>query len=351
MMGVLGLGCGDDGGNSTDSGVEFQPWTLEALTPEQGFTVLTPQFEVAAGEEVQICYFMRTPDLNGDGSPFWIDRTLTAINPGSHHMNVFRVKTIVSLDPEDGAPVQMGEYDGTVISNGECFNSAAWADWPLLANSQKSNTDDPYTDWILPEGVATQYVPGEWLLVQAHYVNATTQQTLFAGRVGINFYRTQVENPQELGTLFATQQSLRICQSSPTPKYAGTCNLPAGTNINVTAANGHFHSRGTRFRIFSWDGQSETEPPAEDMFYESLEWDDPPMTTDLDLIVPDGGGVWWTCEYQWYEPPIGCDAVNAVDPQGANDCCYTFGGRVETNEHCNVFLYYWPRGETDVFCN
>jgi hypothetical protein len=48
--------------------------------------------------ESQNCYFVRVPDLaNGQG--FWVDRVLTAINPSGHHVNVFRVKTIISLDP------------------------------------------------------------------------------------------------------------------------------------------------------------------------------------------------------------------------------------------------------------
>ena len=335
----------------------FQPWVLEDLTPERGFGVRTPEFEVAAGTEVQDCYFFDVPDI-ADGQDVWINRFLTAINPGSHHMNVFRVRTIAGLDPADGVPVDLDGVSGTFVSgvdnNGaysECWNSAAWADWPLVANSQKSDTTDPLTDWTLPTDVAMRLTPGETMMLQVHYVNATTQATPFKGRVGINFYRSAAREPIELGTLFATQQSIRVCQSNPTVKYAGTCALP-NQSVTVTAANGHFHSRGTRFRVFTWDGISDTEPPQEDKFYESLDWDDPPMAQDLDLPIDAGGGVWWTCEYQWFQPEVGCTRVNASDPLGADDCCYTFGGEVETNEHCNVFLYYWPKVDnTDIFCN
>ncbi len=41
--------------------------------------------------------------------------------------------------------------------------------------------------------------------------------------------------------------------------------------------------------------------------------------------------------------------LDALDPLHANDCCYTFGPKVETSEHCNVFLYYWPK-TADVTC-
>lgn len=332
----------------------FTAWTLEELTPDKGFSFRTPVFEVPSGSEIQHCYFVTVPDVNS-GRDLWIDRTVTAINPGSHHMNVFRVKTLVRLRPEDGEPFQEGSTRGTVVKNGECFNSANWADWPLVTNSQKSDPTDPYTDWKLPDGVAHRFSPGEQLMFQVHYVNATTQTTPFKGRAGVNFHKWRPagtsSQPAELGTLFATQQSIRICRSNPTPSYKGTCSFPAGTNVTVIAANGHFHSRGTRFRIFSWDGQTLTQPPESAKFYESDDWDHPPMTTGLSVPIPSGGGIWWTCDFRWREPSVGCDVVNSRDPQGANDCCYTFGPEVETNEHCNAFVYYWPKTASNVFCN
>src|SRR3954469_4730928 len=81
------LGCGD---NQPDA--DFTPWVLEDLHGEQGFSLRVPEFEVPAGHESQNCYFVKVPDLN-NGQDIWLDRVLTAINPGSHHVNVFRVKT------------------------------------------------------------------------------------------------------------------------------------------------------------------------------------------------------------------------------------------------------------------
>jgi hypothetical protein len=343
---LLGAGCGSSG----DDG-EFDPWVLEELGPAEGFSLRTPEFDVPAGTEIQDCYFARVPDLGAD--ELWIDRIVTGINPGSHHVNVFRVRTIQWLDPADGEPVDLGSVEGTLIAGGECWNSGNWSDWPLVANSQKSGIDDPVNEWRLPDGVGLRFEPGELLMLQVHYVNATTQATPWRGRVGINFHRSEVAEPVEMGTMFATQQSIRICRSRPNPQvYSGTCSFPAGTQIRVDAANGHFHSRGRRFEIFSWDGRAAA--PGE-RFYESTSWDEPPMATGLDVEVPPGGGIWWTCTFDWVEPSVeggGCDAVDAADEEGEGDCCYTFGPKVETSEHCNVFLYYWPKvGETDVFCN
>jgi hypothetical protein len=103
--------------------------------------------------------------------------------------------------------------------------------------------------------------------------------------------------------------------------------------------------------MFTWDGLSIDEPPESDRFYRSLAWDEPPMARDLDAVVPEGGGIWWTCHYGWKEPQSGCDVVNQRDPDQEGDCCYSFGNSAESAEHCNVFVYYWPKVESDVFCN
>ena len=74
------------------------------------------------------------------------------------------------------------------------------------------------------------------------------------------------------------------------------------------------------------------------------------MVTDLDVALAPGGGVWWSCDYRWSEPPGGCAAVDARDPMKANDCCYTFGPIVETSEHCNAFVYYYPKAPDPPMC-
>ncbi|MDB4957907.1 MAG: hypothetical protein JWO36_5476 [Myxococcales bacterium] len=337
----------------TACGDNVAPWLLEELDPQTGFWVRTPEFAVPQGQEVQDCYFFKVPDV-ANGADLMVDRFALGLNVGSHHMNVFRVKTIVALDPAAGEPVDMGGVQGTVVHGGAppspCWKSSNWADWPIVANSQQSVSDRPILDWQLPTGVATRFTPGEMLMLQIHYVNATDQTTPAKGRGGINFYRSADGDTMELGTVFATQQSIRVCRSNPQPSYSGACALPAGTHT-VTAANGHFHSRGREFRIWAWDGISTTQPADDALFYQNTDWNEPLMKTDIGMVLPQTGGIWWTCDYLWTEPDGGCAAVDARDPQHANDCCYTFGPTVETSEHCNVFAYYYPKVTTgDVTC-
>jgi hypothetical protein len=349
LVTIVQIGC------ASDEPTTLTPWQLDDLHGNDGFSLRVPEFTVPAGHESQNCYFVKVPDL-GIGQDIWIDRVMTGINPGSHHVNVFRVKTIINLDPALGTPTNLGEYPATVVEgaddykNNPCWGSANWADWPLIANSQQANLDQLTTDWKLPEGVAIKLQAGEMLMVQTHYVNSQDQPTKFGARVGINFYHRQdPATPTELGSLFATQQNIRICASQPNVTYSGTCRFPGA--VTIAAANGHFHKRGKSFTIFPWDGASTDHPDKSSMFYESDAWDDPPMKTNLSVAEPANSGIWWDCNYEWKPPSeFSCDDVNAKDPLKANDCCYTFGGITDVGEHCNVFLYYYPKVESDVFC-
>ena len=321
--------------------------------PATGVQLKTDAFAVAAGAEVQNCYFFLVSDLEkAAGLPtdqsLWVNRVQTVETPGSHHMNVFRVRTIVNLDPT------MGTVTG-LNGAGQCFVSSNWADWPLLANTQQAGDQD----WSYPTGVANELAPTEWLMLQTHYVNASTQTTPGGGQVAVNLWTIPADQvTAQIGTLFATDQNIRICQSNPTPTYQQGCQFKSTTPVTIIGANGHFHSRGTQFDMYTWDGTSTTTPPATDRFYQSTTWDDPPMAHATSLAqIPANGGIWYSCAYQWQAPPasVGCAAINAYDatkhmtPVAQQDCCYTFGPIVEKNEHCNAFVYYYPK-QDNVVC-
>jgi hypothetical protein len=347
LTAVAFVGCVDD--------PPVTPVTEDAaqLAPPpagQGFQLETESIEVGPGVEEQDCYFFRVRDLAAEAgmnpdAPVNLHRVQIAQRAGSHHMNIFRVRSIVGLDPANGA-IQRGTN-----GMGECFKSANWADWPLVANSQQ----DGQLDWTFPDGVANEFQPDEWLMLQTHYVNATTQKTpAGAGLVRVNFWHIPAsEVTAQMGTLFATKQSIRVCKSNPAPSFDGSCQFNSSQPVHIIGANGHFHSRGKKFDMYLWDGQSVEPPPVTDKFYTSDAWNEPPMliSPELDALVPEGGGVWYSCGYQWQPPApsVGCDKLNSLDKEGADDCCYTFGPIVEQNEHCNIFVYYYPKSD-DINC-
>jgi hypothetical protein len=314
---AFAVGCG-----SSSSGGESTPVANDLLDPPaegQGFQLGTTPFDVPAGSEIQNCYFLEVPS----DTDVWVNRIQIAQEPGSHHMNVFRVKTIVNL----------GGKPGDVVSNGECFRSSNWADWPLVINSQQSDTKD----WAMPDGVAEKFAAHELLMIQSHYVNATTQKTPGVGHTLINFYTTDASKvTAELGTVFATNQNIQVCPGQTDVKYTTQCRF-AKTPVTIVGANGHFHSRGRTFTMDPWDPVS----GGGAQFYESDVWDDPPFPTNLNIAVPAQGGVQFSCSFS-------APADSCGDP--TKNCCFTFGGQVETNEHCNAFVYYYPKQDTDQNC-
>jgi len=348
-------GCPDDPETNPD------PETLLDPPPEgQGVQIRTGPQPVGAGEEVQSCFFYKVGDLMkkaglDDSKPLNVNHIQIAQNEGSHHFNIFRVRTIT---PESANGMDPNVNTQYISKNGKgaCFNSAAWADWPLVANSQQDGT----LDWTYPEGVANELQPDEWIMLQSHFVNASTQATPSgAGEVYVNLWHEDASQVKyEMGTLFATKQSIRICQSNPNPKFSGSCQVAGDEPVTIIGANGHFHSRGKQFDMFTWDGTSTSHPDASAEFYSSTAWADPDMSYGDDVAtIPKLGGVFYDCSYQWVEPPpeIGCDGLNAFDqmkngtPDDQLDCCYTFGGQVDRNEHCNIFVYYYPKS-ADVNC-
>jgi hypothetical protein len=291
-------------------------------TPAQGFQLGTPSFRLDPGQELQQCFFFEVPY----DEPVFVKHIEIAQNAGTHHMNIFRVRTVHDLDGTNG----------DAVIDGECWKPTNWADWPLVVNSQ----NEGHVEMSLPDGVAHRFEPREKLMLQTHYVNATTQTTPGAGQVLVNFDRAEAGSVRaELGTAFATNQSLRICPGETSKTFETTCRFAKESPVTIFGANGHFHSRGRRFTMAVFD-PTEQAPAAP--FYESTAWDEPLFARNIGAAVPAQGGIRYTCEFS--VGPNDCGDPN-------NDCCFTFGGKVEFQEHCNAFVYYYPRREdTDVNC-
>jgi hypothetical protein len=306
-----------DAGSDTNDSVT----DVNLPKPEDGWQWEVASFSVDPGKEVQQCFFFQVPGTEES----LVNHIEIAQTTGTHHMNIFRVRTRVNLDPAVA----------NQVIDGECWKPANWKDWPLVINSQ----NDGHVDVRLPEGVAHAFQPGEWIMLQTHYVNATTQKTPGQGRVLVNFNRMpKGQLAFRLGTAFATNQNIKICPGDVGKTFETTCSF-ARQPVTIFAANGHFHSRGRRFTMSVFDPAGDQLPD----FYENLDWAEPLYERGLAVGAPAGGGIRYKCEFD-FGPTSNCGDPN-------NGCCYTFGGMVEYQEHCNAFVYYYPANDsTDVNC-
>jgi Copper type II ascorbate-dependent monooxygenase, C-terminal domain len=275
--------------------------TLSLDQPDHGVQIGTPEFPVANGQERQWCYYFKLPsDVDLDIVKFQI-RFLA----GSHHMNLFQTDKDVPDHDED------------------CF-----ARMPFTSNDNPHGVDlvvgsqSTSMDWALPAGVGFKLKAHRQLILQTHYVNAGTQHTPSGfGKVLINL----VSEPDptkitaHMGTMFANNVNIHI-PPRENRSFSTTCGLPKP--VKLAALTGHFHSRG---KIFSVNLAPNGADPTDEI-YRSRAWDEPPFKILAQPVdIPAGGGLYYTCDFQ-----------------NASDLDIKFGPRVDTDEHCNLFAYFYP---------
>jgi hypothetical protein len=274
---------------------------VDLAPPEHGLQIGTPTFKVPPGSERQWCYYFKLPsDADVDVVRFQI-RYLV----GSHHMNLFQTDKDVPDHDED------------------CFEKMPFTSpenphgVDLIVGSQSTDLD-----WTLPEGVAFKLKAHRQLVLQTHYVNAGTQQTPSGmGQVKINLVTEPDKSKVKahLGTMFANNVNIHI-PPRESRSFSTTCGLPSA--VKVVALTGHFHSRG---KVFSVNVAPNGADPTDEI-YRSRAWDEPPFKVlDKPLDLPAGGGLYYTCDFQ-----------------NKSDLDIKFGPRVDTDEHCNLFAYFYP---------
>src|SRR5215471_7411484 len=224
LIGMVGLGflmitagCGDDN-LGTD---------VRLPRPDKGFQLSVGPFYVLPSSEVQDCYYFKVPI----DAPMYVHRIEVALNPGSHHMNLFRF-----------VGANSGHTDGEIQYG--CWDAVAFENWDLVYNSQTVGTND----WTLPAGVSHHFEPGDMFMLQTHFVNATTQvTTLGKGKVVVNFYQAEpADAVNRLGSMFANNRGIKLPVGQES-SFTAQCLVP--TDVKFVAMSGHFHSRGEEFDI------------------------------------------------------------------------------------------------------
>jgi len=301
------------------------PADIQLPVPDPGAQVVVPPFQVPVGTEVQGNYY--TTLLNSE--ELRVTRFEILYPPGSHHLNFFAYQGGGEPPPPDG----------TFLPT---FDAIPFANWALRAGSQRT-----HLIWDLPPGVAFRFEPFQKVLAQIHYVNTGSQTAPIGGMACINLHAAYdpSEAPITMGTMFGQNISIVLPPHSTTTWDFGTTFDRFGitTEVRLAAANGHFHWRGKSFEIRLWDGRHKnpdgSRSPApgefdrmgiENRIYVSDNWDDPPFVTygDGQVVIPPGWGIVYRTVF-----------VNNTNRT------ITFGPHVETEEHANVFIYFYPGPE------
>ncbi len=264
-----------------------------------GIQLVYGPFDVPQGQEVQLDYYFKLPvDDTLD-----VDRIEIATNDGTHHMNLFR-------SFKDHSDTTEYSFASTGI----------WNSSDLMIECQQH-----YLDWSLPTGAAVRLAPHAQMVMQIHYVNATTQSTPNGkGKIVINLYRAKQKASLIASMLFASNPHILIPPHSDT-SFSKFCDfLPARLPIQILSMTGHFHSRGKQFTVEKWDAIGDT---SLGVIYNSTAWSEPPFVSykDSPVTIEPGQLIKYTCHYH-----------------NDTDSTFTFGPQVGTNEHSNLFVWFIP---------
>ncbi len=264
---------------------------------------LSFSFVVAPGEETTKCLVAKL-DNAVDYDFSRIDSHMT---PGSHHLILYRDAT--DLMPGSAAPVE---------GVGDCDMGAARL---FVYTTQDA---DHFVE--MPPGIAGKLKKHQLVILEAHYVNASTQPLQATAEVTISPATGTITN--HAGILFYLDTDFSIPPGSgvagaPVYTHNTTCETPAG--INIFRLGSHTHKRGTDVQIFK--APMAVASTGGTMVYENTDWSKPQeldYPADAPLTVGTGEAFRFACSWTNEKTtPI------------------QFGESVE-DEMCIMGAGYWP---------
>jgi len=338
ISGMLGEGFGDpmpkEGAPLTADQIELvRSWIalgaapsvvgdIRLPVPERGEQIVIEPFRVPITTESGRNYYFKLKTTTS----LWVDRIEILSPPGCDTVNIFS---------GDARPFEDGFFE-------DFFRVVSFSNWTLRASSQGGRLD-----WKLPPDVAIKFNAREQLLIQIHFANVGPQLSPVGGCAVINFHATDLpHNWKPLGSLFIQNRSLVVREQQTVSLDTGISFDKFDYNVPVTVAavTGHFHWRGKSFEVRLWDGLARKADgtPAlgefdrmgpENTIYRTEDWRDGLFKTfDAGREIPSGWGVVYRATYENTSFNLYCN-----------------GPRSETQEHSDMFLYFYPAPDPDGF--
>jgi hypothetical protein len=251
--------------------------------PRDGAQLHIEAFTVEAFAEVERCYWMDAGNAEG-----FVTAMELHARPGLHHAVVYN-----------------SEQPGSGVE--DCFGlpEAAMEDWhdvpqPLFASSTQVN--EQVVDF--PEGVGVQLAENAGVLVNVHYLNATSEP--LQAEVYVNLViEDAVQTPAHLyamGNLF----DIRIPAED---SFSLTTSCPIDVPFTPLSMTPHMHQLGVGFSV----SQNGEQLFSQDGWHPETVWFDDPKPLEV-------GTLELTCD--WENP--GTDEVN-FGPGAGDEMCFVFG--------------------------
>jgi Copper type II ascorbate-dependent monooxygenase, C-terminal domain len=311
--GTNGSTTGGTNGSTTGGTTGSSTGGTTGGNPPAPFTVSIGPFSLASADEIVKCAVVKIP-TTVDTDVVNIQTTLL---PGSHHLILYRTTATA-----EKAPYDCSSFEGVFNGDAPVF----------IAESAASEMQ-------LPTGVAYHFTAGQFVLLEAHYINTTPATISAKGTVtltpgGSGTY--QAADIMMCGSYQALQCNLgggipagRADYALPVGFYNGN-GFPTGGKVDLTklkffAFTSHEHHRGIDVKI--WKSSSSNISSATQI-YDNTSWDNPPLTVLPDnqlLTFGAGEGFAWQCHYD-----------STADSQ---QVCF---GESANAEMCFIWAYYYP---------
>lgn len=259
---------------------------------------------VPAGAEIFRCLYVPFPSDRGVIAAPGAESHYT---PGSHHLLAYRTD-LTSVPSNQTAPFDCSSESWMVHMRGTYYEAQA-----------------PDSSRILPQGVAHKFQPGEVMVLQAHYLNATSASV--AAHVLLTVHTVDESMVKaEAGSIFFYDPSISIPAHSQVT-VSMTCPVPQ--DINLALLWSHMHKQGIGFTAATDDPAVASGP-----LYTSSDWSEPSpriFATDPLTTIHAGSHITYSCAFS-----------------NPNSYTVTAGESAATNEMCILHGMYWPRLSSDA---
>jgi hypothetical protein len=271
---AAGSGCGGDDSDATP-GANVDKTSELLAPPAEGkgvqYSMITT---LAPGEEAEHCMFVQAP---ADG--MLVQHDEVRFTTGSHHVLLYETAY-------DTIPTQ--KMDGTVVDTSGVFDCTqgatdGWEVTKLIGGSQNGQGESLLA---FPEGIAVRVRPSTVLLVNVHYINASSNE--IKPEVRINLYTISEDSLKQEGDLLFLYNAMIKVPADGTSRARMRC--PVHKDITIANVQSHMHRRGVGYAAMV---------EGEDAFYENDHWEDVPVKHFGDgLQVKAGQRLDYYCDYQ-----------------------------------------------------
>jgi hypothetical protein len=263
---------------------------------------------IASGMEGEWCQFVKAP-----AEALYVNRDEVRYTEGSHHFLLYETAY---------AEIPTQKVDGTVVDTSGVFNCSdgatnGWKVTKLVGGSQNA---DGTSMLHFPEGVAMPVKANAVLMMNAHYLNATSES--LEPEVRINLHTIpESEVKQEGDILFMYNPFIHVPMLG---ESRAQMRCQVHKDITIQNVQSHMHKRGVGYEALEVGGQP---------FYTNTKWADVPVK-DFGAGMQVKAGTW--LDYA-------CDYKNAEARE-------VYQGPRSTDEMCMLIGSYYPADPATAQC-